>query len=104
MLRSYTGTILSKELKRWKKALNVETSDGDDFPIEKARLGSIFISTILTAVVLVGYGWSLEKKVVCQSPMHCMLLLTIGSTLVGCCSFGDAGYSGGHNLAAFHGN
>lgn len=104
MLRSYTGPILDLELKSWKKALHVETADGDDFPIEKARLGSIFISTTITAVLLVGYGWALERKVVCHFSPCAVVLLTIASTLVGSCSCSDAGYYGDDTRADFHGD
>lgn len=45
--------------------------EDEDFPIEKARLRSVFIWTILSTMVIIGYGWSLERKLVSQrSPSY----------------------------------
>jgi hypothetical protein len=44
---------------------------GDDlstFPIEKARLRSIWYPLIIVVVSIAGYGWALHAEAVCISP------------------------------------
>lgn len=55
----------------------LQPREDDNFPIEKARLRSVFVWTILSAVVIIGYGWSLERKVVSQGPISVFLSFTL---------------------------
>jgi hypothetical protein len=44
---------------------------GDDlskFPIEKARLRSVWWLVILSALCICGYGWSIDRKMVWSTP------------------------------------
>ena len=66
----HTGKILDRDYRKTAKAHGhvVDSVHGDDlshFPIEKARLKSIFYPIVAGAVATVGYGWSLESKTVC---------------------------------------
>ena len=38
--------------------------DSPDFPIEKARLRSVWASIIVSVIAIAGYGWTLQAKVV----------------------------------------
>lgn len=67
------GKVLDRDYRHTAKAsgIAIDTVRGDDisrFPIEKARLRSIFYPITAGLIALLGYGWSLEKKVVCQYP------------------------------------
>ena len=46
--------------------------DSLDFPIEKARLRSVWVSLIVSVVAIAGYGWTLQAKTVCiaHSKLH----------------------------------
>lgn len=66
----HTGKILDRDYRHTAQAngLVIDNVHGDDlskFPIEKARLKSIFYPIIVGAIATVGYGWSLESKTVC---------------------------------------
>ena len=50
--------------------LVIDKVAGDDmsqFPIEKARFRSIWISVIISSVCTMGYGWSLHTQTVSRS-------------------------------------
>lgn len=76
-LTVHVGKILDRDYRHTAKAhgLSVDNVHGDDlsqFPIEKARLKSIFYPIVAGAVTIVGYGWSLESKTVCTFPTPAM--------------------------------
>lgn len=53
--------------------ITINDKSSDDiahFPIEKARLRSIWYVIGTTAISMVGYGWVLESRVVSSSTYH----------------------------------
>lgn len=63
------GKLLDYDFARTAKDENIDMTGKkahtvDGFPIEKARLRSIFYPTYLSAIAIIGYGWALEKKTV----------------------------------------
>ena len=63
------GKILDRDYRITAKAHNITINkvEGDDlltFPIEKARLRSVFIPIGIVIVSAIGYGWSLFTRAV----------------------------------------
>jgi len=63
------GQVLNRDYKLTAKAHNIviDKLRGDDlskFPIEKARLRSVWFFVILCAICIAGCGWSVNKKMV----------------------------------------
>jgi hypothetical protein len=70
------GEVLNRDYKLAAKAHNIVIDElrGDDlskFPIEKARLRSVWFFVILCAICIAGYGWSVNKKIV-RFPLFCL--------------------------------
>lgn len=64
-----TGKLLDHDYARVAKAQNARAGNTrpnelENFPIEKARLRSIFYPVSVSVLVIIGYGWALEKRVV----------------------------------------
>lgn len=58
-----------------KYGLAVDKTHGDDlsrFPIEEARLKSVFYPLAINNAALVGYGWSLQTRAVRASAIACV--------------------------------
>ncbi|KAI4226530.1 MAG: hypothetical protein L6R40_008285 [Gallowayella cf. fulva] len=52
---------------------DIDKSRGDDlakFPIEKARLRSIWYFVTISTACTIGYGWALQARTVCLQPDH----------------------------------
>jgi hypothetical protein len=76
------GKVLNRDSNLTTKAHNIVIDEltGDDlskFPIEKARLRSVWFFVILCAICIAGYGWSVNKKMV-RFPLF-YLFLTLDS-------------------------
>lgn len=66
----FSGPLLNNAYRqaRSKRGLSTDKAIGDDldtFPVEKARIGVIWIPLILTAASVVAFGWTLHYKMVC---------------------------------------
>ncbi|KAI4106603.1 MAG: hypothetical protein L6R37_002104 [Teloschistes peruensis] len=64
-----TGKLLNVDYQRTAKkhGLEVNRRSGDDlsgFPIERARLRSAVPLAVVSTAAVIGYGWSLDRKVV----------------------------------------
>ncbi|KKA23750.1 Major facilitator superfamily transporter [Rasamsonia emersonii CBS 393.64] len=62
------GKLLDHDYARVAKAQNARAGNTrpnelENFPIEKARLRSIFYPVSVSVLVIIGYGWALEKRV-----------------------------------------
>jgi hypothetical protein len=67
------GLIIDRDYQKTAAAagITVNKSKGDDlsdFPIEKARLRSIWYFMGLSIACTVGYGWSVERRTVSLTP------------------------------------
>jgi len=65
----WVGKLLDRDYRSTAKevGLVINRVSGDDlsrFPIEKARLRSIWYLGVVNLIAVVGYGWALDKKVV----------------------------------------
>jgi hypothetical protein len=70
--QNLTGKLLDLDYALVAKAQNMkpdESGGDDDFPIEKARLRSIFYPVCVSVVAIIGYGWALQKRVVRRPPI-----------------------------------
>jgi hypothetical protein len=71
-LTGWKGRMLNRDYQVTAKAHDfvVDTVAGDDlskFPIEKARLRSMWYMIPLCAACVIGYGWAVERKMVCNT-------------------------------------
>ena len=68
-----TGKLLDYEYRRTaqKHGLPISKSSGKipDFPIEEARLHSVFYFVIISAIATVGYGWTLQARTHIAGPV-----------------------------------
>jgi MFS family permease len=65
-----SGRMLDRSWDRSRRENNIRTDKavGDDldiFPIEKARLRVIWAPMLLTACLVIGFGWALHYQTVC---------------------------------------
>lgn len=82
----FTGRLLNKAYSaaRAKRGLSTDKARGDDlddFPIEKARLGIVWVPMLVTACSVVAFGWVLHYHQVCKATKTLSLQLMSSSTL-----------------------
>ena len=69
----FTGRLMDREYASTARqyGLPISKSDNDvsHFPIESARLRSIFVFILLNAIATVGYGWTLQTKTHLSAPI-----------------------------------
>ena len=75
-----SGKLIDRDYRKTAESHNlpVDRVRGDDlrsFPIEQARLRSVFLPLILAVVSVVGFGWALDKRAVCLDILDNMQVL-----------------------------
>ena len=81
-----TGRLLDVSYKRTAaengmSIVKSEETDLKDFPIEFARLRNIIWSVVLSALLVIGYGWTLHARVTMAVPL--VLQFLVGLTIQG---------------------
>jgi hypothetical protein len=76
--RDYRKTALAA-------GFTTDNARGDDmavFPIEKARLRSIFLCVVIAAATTAGYGWSMRFGVHLSAPLVLLFFCSLATTFV----------------------
>ncbi|PBP17372.1 hypothetical protein BUE80_DR011850 [Diplocarpon rosae] len=74
-----TGKLLDIDYARFKKSF---TGDAEDFPLEKARLRTLYLWSGLQISSVLVFGWTLDKGVHIAVPILCTLILGWSATSI----------------------
>jgi MFS family permease len=74
-----TGKFLDYDYQKFKKSF---TGDPEDFPLEKARLRTIWLWSALQIGSVLVFGWTLEYKVHISVPIICTFILGWSATSI----------------------
>jgi uncharacterized membrane protein len=86
-LKYAIGTIVDRDYRKTAQAAGfpIDRVRGDDlatFPIEKARLRSVFICVLVSVASTTGYGWSMQGGVHLSVPLIMLFLCALATTFV----------------------
>ncbi|KAK7967452.1 MFS general substrate transporter [Apiospora aurea] len=86
LLTGLEGRLLDRDYKLTARKHGVDADRGkednlDEFPIEEARLRSVWYLMVPSILATIGYGWSLDQKSHLAVPL--LMQLITGSTMVG---------------------
>ncbi|CAL3973495.1 unnamed protein product [Diplocarpon coronariae] len=76
---STTGKFLDIDYARFKKSFS---GDAEDFPLEKARLRTLYLWSGLQISSVLVFGWTLDKSVHIAVPIICTLILGWSATSI----------------------
>lgn len=65
--------------------LPIDKVSGDDllhFPIEEARLRSVFLPTLGALVSVVSYGWLVDHRICMAAPLTCLFFACLNTNML----------------------